>query len=238
MDHCINIICSWFFRPDFLSLLFKLLFDKVRKLACLVSGSTGKPTNIRPFHLHTSQTPADKKHLPAKKRKIPDRPTQIEWIGLLTEEHRENILTKKELRSDIMNHVQVILKKQFPDIQELQATENTPVSYDNNNMGKYHFKFQRATSLAAQIYHNRKFHWVAAAKVDGQNYVFDSLFNGSLSPSLQIQLASIYGGDFKQYNTSSIHTATDKQRRLRPISQRQPCSVLHWLLCRKTAHKV
>lgn len=35
-----------FFRPDFLSLLFKLLFDKVRKLTCLVSGSTGKPTNI------------------------------------------------------------------------------------------------------------------------------------------------------------------------------------------------
>lgn len=113
MDHCINIICSWFFRPDFLSLLFKLLFDKVRKLACLVSGSTGKPTNIRPFHLHTSQTPADQKHLPAKKREIPDRPTQNEWIGLLTEEHRENILTKKELFSDIMNHVQVILKKQF-----------------------------------------------------------------------------------------------------------------------------
>lgn len=89
-------------------------------------------------------------------------------------------------------------KKQFPDIQELQATENTPVSYDNNNMGKYHFKFQRATSLAAQIYHNRKFHWVASAKVDCQIYVFDSLFNSSLSPSLQMQLASIYGGDFKQ----------------------------------------
>lgn len=33
-------------------------------------------------------------------------------------------------------------------------------------------------------------------KVDGQIYVFDSLSNGTLSPSLQIQLASLYGGDF------------------------------------------
>lgn len=35
-----------FVRPNILSLLFKLLFDKVRKLTCLISGSTGKLTNI------------------------------------------------------------------------------------------------------------------------------------------------------------------------------------------------
>lgn len=35
-----------FVRPNILSLLFKLLFDRVRKLTCLISGSTGKLTNI------------------------------------------------------------------------------------------------------------------------------------------------------------------------------------------------
>lgn len=58
-----------------------------------------------------------------QKRKIPERPTENEWIGPLTEEYKEMVFfTKKELCSDIMNHVQTILKKDFADIQRLQAT--------------------------------------------------------------------------------------------------------------------
>lgn len=39
-------VSTSFVCPNILSLLFKLLFDRVRKLTCLISGSTGKLTNI------------------------------------------------------------------------------------------------------------------------------------------------------------------------------------------------
>ena len=64
-------------------------------------------------------------------------------------------------------------------------------------------------SPAAQIHHNGKFHWVASVKVEGQIYVFDSLFSGNLSPSLQIQLASLYGGDF---NTITVRVPSIQQQ--------------------------
>lgn len=97
-----------------------------------------------------------------------------------------------------MNPVQQMIKRQFPDIQSLQPTERIPVWDEDSFKWKYHFKFEKVMSPAAQTHHNGKFHWVASVKVDGQIYVFDSLSNGTLSPSLQIQLASLYGGDFSK----------------------------------------
>lgn len=47
-------------------------------------------------------------------------------------------------------------------------------------------------SHAAHIHHNGKFNWVTCLKLDGQIYVLDSISNGKLTSSLQIQLAYVY----------------------------------------------
>lgn len=47
-------------------------------------------------------------------------------------------------------------------------------------------------SPAVQIHYNGKFHWVTSVKLDGQIYVLDSMSNGKITPSLQIQLYSLF----------------------------------------------
>ena len=108
-----------------------------------------------------------------------------------------------------MNYVQMLLKKQFPDIKGFQPTEKTPVWDEEHSKWIYNFPLQKTMSPAAQIHHNGKFHWVASVKVEGQIYLFDSLFSGNLSPSLQIQLASLYGGDF---NTITVRVPSIQQQ--------------------------
>lgn len=71
--------------------------------------------------------------------------------------------------------------------------------------------FQKVVSPAAQIHPFGIFHWVASVKVDGPIYVFDNLSNRTLSPSLQIHLASLYCGDFNNITVriSSIQQQTN-----------------------------
>lgn len=102
---------------------------------------------------HTSQ----KKEtcLPAKKRKIPDTYANSTFcVGSLTDEHKNKIINNKELCSDIMNPVQQMIKRQFPEIQSLQPTERIPVWDEDSFKWKYHFKFEKVMSPAAQSHHN------------------------------------------------------------------------------------
>ena len=94
--------------------------------------------------------------------------------------------------SCIINYVQTLLKIQYPDINGLQNTGRAPVWCDNSRSWQYALPFTNVLSPAAQIHHNGKFHWVVSASLNGHIYVFDSLSTGNLSPSLQIQIASLY----------------------------------------------
>ncbi|XP_078310197.1 uncharacterized protein LOC144618313 [Crassostrea virginica] len=136
---------------------------------------------------------------PAKKKKVTQvTPVPQKWIHNLTMEHKRKIESGQPLCSDVINTAQKLLKRQFPDISGLQQSERTPVWDEKQNQWKYGIKFEKVNSPAVQIHHNGKFHWVTSIKLDGQIYVMDSLSNGKISPSLQIQLASMYGSDYHQ----------------------------------------
>ncbi|KAK3108536.1 hypothetical protein FSP39_010086 [Pinctada imbricata] len=134
--------------------------------------------------------------LPAKKR-ITLRATEDEkrWVGRLTVKHKSLILDKNgDLCSDIMDAVQCMLHRQFPDVNGMHSTSHAPVWMDDENRWRNEKPFPETMLPAAQVHHNGKNHWVTSVKSEtGQVYLFDSLSNGDLSPSLEIQLAALYG---------------------------------------------
>ena len=94
-----------------------------------------------------------------------------------------------------MNAVQAVLKQQFSHMNGLHNTERAPVWDEKEKRWIYKLPFERTMSPAAQIHHTGKFHWVTSAYQDGHVYVLDSMSKGTLSPSLEIQLAALYGRD-------------------------------------------
>ena len=139
--------------------------------------------------------------LPAKKRKINfespslTSPPSAAWVGSLTTLHKRKISNNEALCSDVMNAVQAVLKQQFSHMNGLHNTERAPVWDEKEKRWIYKLPFERTMSPAAQIHHTGKFHWVASVYQDGQVYVLDSMSNGTLSPSMEIQLAALYGRD-------------------------------------------
>ena len=174
------------------------------------------PKSRKKLRFNTSEYGSSEKKLPVKKRKslkpVLKRSeetsmdtTETRWIGRLTNKHKLTISNDQPICSDIMNEVQRILAAQYPDVNGLQQTEKTPVWDEAENKWKYARKFTNERSPSVQIHHTGNFHWVTSVKLDGEIYVLDSLSKGKLTASLQIQLASIYGSDYKKLHVKIPH---------------------------------
>ena len=174
------------------------------------------PKSKKKLRFNTSEYGSSEKKLPVKKRKslkpVLKRSeetsmdtTETRWIGRLTNKHKFTISNDQPICSDIMNEVQRILAAQYPDVNGLQQTEKTPVWDEAENKWKYARKFTNERSPSVQIHHTGNFHWVTSVKLDGEIYVLDSLSKGKLTASLQIQLASIYGSDYKKLHVKIPH---------------------------------
>ena len=72
-------------------------------------------------------------------------------------EPKQKTESGQPLCSDVINTTQKLLKHQFPEINELQQSERTPVWDDKQNQRKCGIKFEKVNSPAVQIHHNGKF---------------------------------------------------------------------------------
>ena len=135
--------------------------------------------------------------LPAKKRKIHFETETLEkaepWVGTLTMDHKAKILNRQYICSDIIQAAQNILKRQFPDVDGMQPTTCAPVWSESENKWNNQFPFTSVSLPAAQVHHTGRDHWVTSVNNNGQIHVLDSLSSGKLTPSLEIQLAHLYG---------------------------------------------
>ena len=120
----------------------------------------------------------------------------------LTEEDKETILNSQGwLHSQHMEAVNILARQQAPNINGLQLPEIVPVFNDKENRWITKSSLDHVNKLPiCQIHHNGKQHWVSTFQTDSDSiYVFDSLKSGNcitdLSPSLQIQIAQIYGNN-------------------------------------------
>ncbi|KAK3091056.1 hypothetical protein FSP39_016798 [Pinctada imbricata] len=75
----------------------------------------------------------------------------------------------------------------------MQPTTYAPVWCDKEHRWKNQIPFSAVVPPAAQIHHTGKHHWVASTNNYGQINILDSKSNGKLTPSLEIQLTSLYG---------------------------------------------
>lgn len=134
------------------------------------------------------------------------------------------------MKSDLLKYSGRWIIEKFPGlyvpyscIKGLQPTEKTPIWKEKTSCWKYGLKFNNVMSPAVQIHHNGKFHWVTSVKLDGQIYVLDSMSNGKITPSLQIQLYSLFVRHWLQFNncTSSVNSTTNKQHWLWVICHRK-----------------
>ncbi|KAK3108798.1 hypothetical protein FSP39_015983 [Pinctada imbricata] len=164
-----------------------------------VDSKTPKSKKKLRFASETS-TCKSPKVLPAKKRialREPDADSHKRWVGRLNTGHKDNILNKNgDLCSDIMDTVQNILSTQFPEMNGLMSTSFAPIWVEGENRWRNEKPFQEVSSPAAQIHHTGKHHWVTTVKCENdQIFLLDSLVgvSGELSPSLEIQLAAMYG---------------------------------------------
>ena len=46
--------------------------------------------------------------------------------------------------------------------------------------------------IAVQIFFEERQHWITTAMINGEVYLFDCLFNGTLTPSAELQIAQLY----------------------------------------------
>ena len=110
-------------------------------------------------------------------------------------EDDDNILGDVELTSDTMERVQLILSHQFREINGFQCTLLVPKYISATKTWDYTKKdqFESRAGPTTQI-HYCGGHWVTSYQaVNGNVTLLDSLWYGLLSPSLEIQLAKIYG---------------------------------------------
>ena len=117
----------------------------------------------------------------------PVSPTKY-WIPklLLTDEDQLRICSGKALTDAHMNAAQKLLSQQFPSIAGLQSS-----CLLQGNC------FEKVTAQSIQIHNTGNFHWVTTTSIQlpssCQAKLFDSRTSGSLTSSLQTQIAQIYG---------------------------------------------
>ena len=105
----------------------------------------------------------------------------------------------KSLKSDVMNTAQKLIIKQYPHINGLEPT--VLVQYFDEATNRWHYyvweKFKPSNPPSAQIHHTGKGHWMLSYTSEDCLAVItiDSMRSTreSISHSLQIQLATVYG---------------------------------------------
>ncbi|MCG8048891.1 MAG: Ulp1 family isopeptidase [Candidatus Thiodiazotropha taylori] len=141
----------------------------------------------------------------------------VESLNLYSTE-KEQLLNNKKLTSDHMEAINVLARRQFPNIQGFQLTEKVPKYVEKDRRWHAGTVMDPVNGLACQIHHTHADHWVISFIEDKNIYVFDSLgtdrpMRNILTPSLQIQLAVLYGKE-----RSNLHV-------IMPETQRQNNSI-------------
>jgi hypothetical protein len=107
------------------------------------------------------------------------------------------LLASKCLTSDHINAVNILGRQQFPEIFGLQSTHHAPVFSETHQhwTSRMPFKPVPEDEKSAQIHHNGRDHWVVTVRPHSTDIFFiDSLLHkNSINPSLEIQMAQIYG---------------------------------------------
>ncbi|CAG2203434.1 unnamed protein product [Mytilus edulis] len=117
-----------------------------------------------------------------------------------------DLIYGQSLKSDVMNNAQKLINDKYVGMNGLEATVLAPYFEEKANTWHYYEgkKFQHAHPPSAQIHHTGKGHWVLSYQaVDSHSvYLIDSMRSSreALSPSLQIQLAAVYGHGGSQLN--------------------------------------
>ena len=127
------------------------------------------------------------------------------WIEslLLNQNDKTLLLNYKKLHSGHMEAANIIARKEYPKIKGFQLTERIPKYIKDE--GRWHVGtvMQPVSGPACQILHTNADHWVVSFLTeDGNIYLFDSLGTERpdrmvITPSLQIQLAILYGKNRK-----------------------------------------
>ena len=104
----------------------------------------------------------------------------------------KEILGNQEITSDILDLVNNILVSQFPNIKGFQSTLLAPILIAK--CWHYACQLEARAAPTAQIHHTGVGHWVAyLQRKGGKVHVLDSMIKNNISPSLQMQLACLYG---------------------------------------------
>ncbi|CAC5379141.1 unnamed protein product [Mytilus coruscus] len=134
---------------------------------------------------------------PVKKAKlIMNKPIPIVWINGLNSDHKQIIKIMNGYVQKI-NACCTIISKQFPNVSGFQPTGLSPVFDDETKSWSEKFgSFVEKGCPTVQIHHTGKSHWVTSFQSVNDHciYVLDSFSKTfTLTPSLDIQLAAIYG---------------------------------------------
>ena len=138
---------------------------------------------------------AVKKSLDINDPKLEIVDPEMPWLKTLRYKHKEAIENNECLCSDIINIVQSMLNKQYPQINGFQLTNKAPVYNDLSERWCYSSPFSKVSPPSVQIHHTGQSHWVVSVQ-DNENviYVLDSLnLRNRVSASMEIQLSAIYG---------------------------------------------
>lgn len=125
----------------------------------------------------------------------------------LTFQNKNEITRDKWLSSDHMDAVHQIWSRQFQEINGFQSTLLTPFWNTAENCWTLdpERRLRHQTPPCVQIHHNGKNHWQMSYQQSSNSkvYLLDSLPGGQITPSLQIQLALIYGAKDKKLQVKS-----------------------------------
>ncbi|XP_076059717.1 uncharacterized protein LOC143036354 [Oratosquilla oratoria] len=107
-----------------------------------------------------------------------------------------------------MNAVNILVRQQFPEVFGLQSTYHAPVFSESKQHWTCPMPFKSVPDglSSAQIHHNGRDHWVLTVRPSATNDIFfiDSLLHkNSINPSLEVQMAQIYGKQKKSIKLSS-----------------------------------
>ena len=134
----------------------------------------------------------------------PDKSIWVKPLSLYNSD-KFLILNNKKLTSDHMEAVNILARKQFQNIKGLQLTVKVPEYIKAEKRWHAGTVMNPVTGLACQIHHTSTDHWVASFQENDEIFLFDSLgtdrpLKSILTPSLQIQLAILYGKDKSSLN--------------------------------------
>ena len=167
--------------------------------------SKNSPKNIKEKKVRRSLSLKD-----FKQNRPVENPAQS-WIPQLDLKFKDkvDIETGAELGDKVMYAINKLLQHQYRDINGFQDTILVPKLQNKKSCESWLYQdqkkmFESRAGPCAQIHHNGKQHWVfsfsfknsitkSTASQKVTVYLMDSFYHDEVSPSLQIQLAKLYG---------------------------------------------